>query len=427
MTEENTDHDVIVVGAGAAGLAAARDLTDRGFDVLVLEARDRIGGRILTCRASARRPIELGAELLHTAQNPLLQVFADAGVATVGVGGTRQLAADFGERLDDALDRLPAPAHAQSAEAYLAAIDDAADHALLSDAFDAQRGREALRRTSAADAVRELRLELEHGEFMSTFNSRVPGGLDQLAHLAAFGLNVLTGARVERIELTGAGVAIQAATRNGVRTFRCRRAVVALPLGVLKNNDVQFEPALPAPTATAIHEIISLDVIKILFTFEGDVWSLGEDIAHLEDGPLSAIWNCSYDGVDASQTVLVAWAVGDQARRHSEMETPAMMAAALEQVRSTLGAPDLDPATTAYHSWLGDPHARGAYSHLPPGAGPDARRRLAAPVADTLFWAGEATAQWRPRTVHGAWMSGLRAAGELAAAGALAAYAQRRS
>ncbi|GAA4380813.1 flavin monoamine oxidase family protein [Paeniglutamicibacter cryotolerans] len=416
MDQTNENHfDVIVIGAGAAGLGAARTLHDSGLNVITLEARDRIGGRIYTSRDNTGRPVELGAEMLHTAQNPLLQVLADAGVATVDVGGTRTLSPNFAVKLTHLLDTLDEPVHSQSASDFVRQVPGSAERELLAEAFDAQLGREALRRTSAIDAIQELRLELEHGEFMSTFNSRVPEGLDQIATVLAAGLQVHTSTRVERVEHHEKGVSILATVNGQSQGFHASRVVVALPLGVLKNNDVQFEPRLPVGTVQAMHDIINLDIVKILFTFSGDVWNLPEDIEYRAEGPLSAIWNSTFAGASTKETVVVAWAVGDKARSLLETNIETAMRQALEQVRIQLGDSGLDPVFAGFHSWATDPYARGAYSHLPPGAAPDARQRLAAPIADRIFWAGEATATWRSRTVHGAYLSGLRAAAEISA------------
>lgn len=406
--------DVIIVGAGVAGLCAARTLKDRGLEVLVLEARNRIGGRVLTSRGDQHRPIELGAEMLHTNGNPLLEVFAAAGVDTPYVGGTRTLPADFHARLKLVLEDAPAPANGQSVSTYLDQFPSGTERNLMEEAFEAQLGREAHRKTSASDAINELKLELEHGEFMGVNNSRVPQGLDQITQLLASDLQVQTSTRVERIALIDDGVEVSAKTADSTQIFRAARVVVSLPLGVLKNNDVQFVPPLPEHTVRAIHEMTSLDIVKVLFGFDGNVWSGEDDIVHCESGALSSIWNSTFEGAPTDQTILVAWAVGDKARRLLEMQNPDVMDETLEEVRRQLGNPHLVPSFSAYHSWMGDPFARGAYSHLPPGAAPDSRRRLSQAIEDRIFWAGEATAQWRPRTVQGAYLSGLRVADEIA-------------
>ncbi|EMY32996.1 FAD binding domain protein [Arthrobacter crystallopoietes BAB-32] len=407
--------DVIVIGAGVAGLSAACSLREAGLDVLVLEARDRIGGRILTLREGATRPVELGAEFLHTAQNPLLEIFEDAGTATVGVGGTRTLPEGFDAQLAATLDSLAAPDRAQPASNYLAAISSEDDRALMTEAFEAQTGRESLRRTSAADAIKELHLELEHGEFMSTYNSRVPEGLDLITTFLAEDLPLQISTRVERIVRTDNGVSVIASAGGAVQIFDASRVVVTLPLGVLKNNDVQFEPPLPDDKVQAIHETISLDIVKVLFVFDGDVWPLDEEFKHTDDDIVSALWHSTYGGAPGGETVVVAWAVGDEARQLMSLRAPDVLPEMLGRVRKHLGNTALNPTFATYHSWLSDPYARGAYSHLPPGASPDARLRLAQAIDGRVFWAGEATAEWRPRTVHGAYLSGMRAAAEILA------------
>ncbi|MRH90092.1 NAD(P)-binding protein [Nocardia sp. SYP-A9097] len=407
--------DVIVIGAGFAGLAAARRLMDDGFDVLVLEAQDRIGGRVFTLRRDNDPAIELGAELLHTDENPLIEWCRANDIDTHAVGGSRRIEEGFEKELAATLDSLTAPTSAESVSDYLRNISDEGARRVLLEAFQTQTGRESLRRTSALDACNELRLELEHGEFMGVNNTRVVDGNDRIAEALGAGLEIVRRAPVERISWTAEGVEVSVSIDDSHVTYSAERVVITVPLGVLKNNDIQFDPALPVEKQRAILDIISLDIVKILYVFDGKVWNADQNAVLLENAALQAIWESTYPGRSDDRTVIAGWALGHRARRLLAVSADDAIAGGLAAIRNALQEQSIEPRSTSFHSWTADPFTRGAYSHLPPGAHPESRRRLAEPTGNVLFWAGEATAAYRPRTMSGAYTSGLRAAAEVTA------------
>lgn len=405
--------DVIVVGAGTAGLAAAREIADAGLDVRVLEARDRLGGRLHTRHDLAGVPIEFGAEFLHTAANPLRPVLQKAGITERDGASKHEPSASFRAELGAFLTSTPFPEEDLSAEALLRDVSaDPASGRLLTEAFDAQHGREELRRTSAADAFHELELEHADDEYMGEHNFRVPDGWDAVVDHLAAGLHCETRNRVEHIRLAGDEVVVEAASPDGQRMYRAAQVIVTAPLGVLKNGDIQFTPALPADKSAAIETMITLDIVKFVFIFDGDVWNLDSSIWRPELLP-ATWWHSTWDGAPNDETVIVGWAVGDQARQMLQWTPDEMISQARETLRTVLGDRAIEPRFATFHSWGADPYTRGSYSHVPPGAARDVRERLAEPTDGRLFWAGEATASFRPRTVGGAYSSGKRAAEEV--------------
>lgn len=411
--------DVVVIGAGISGLAAARELTDAGLSVKVVEARDRIGGRLYTRTNIANGPVELGAEFVHTAANPVRELLQRAGIGEKVGGSMITRSSEFREQLRAALAKLDRPCEALSVEELLMQFDeDAPEFSLFSEAFYTQSSREALRRTSAYDAVKELNLELEHGgEFMGEHNFRVTEGWGPLIELLATGVGIDTGRRVERVLRCSSksGVTVEATSSDGRHVYLADQVVITVPLGVLKNGDIQFTPNLPTGKVEAIQSLVMLDILKLVFVFSDDVWDLDFSVSRPGLSP-SAWWRSTWEGNESSETVIVGWAVADEARRMLQLTPDVMMDGALESLKELLGNPDLSPKLATYHSWNSDPFARGSYSHVPPGAPYEVRESLAAPTAGELFWAGEATAIFRPRTVGGGYTSGRRAAAEVIAA-----------
>lgn len=405
--------DVVVVGAGAAGLSAARDLTAAGLDVRVLEARERLGGRMHTRHDLASVPIELGAEFLHTEGNPLRELLDAAGIEHRPGAGKSSPSAQFKAELGEFLANQPMPEVSLSAEELLRDHSADADVSeLLEAAFAAQHGREALRRTSAVDAIQELRLEHAADEYMGAYNFRVPDGWDSaVAHLAD-GLACDLTRRVERIDLVDDGAEVLAEGPDGPERYRAAQVVVTTPLGVLKNGDIQFTPALPNEKVTAIESMTTLDILKLVFVLDGAVWEHGPVVSRPDLLP-STWWHSTWDDAPDHETVVVGWSVGDEARRLLQLTPDELLARAQASLASVLGTDRIEPRVATFHSWGADPFTRGSYSHVPPGVPHDVRARLAAPTSDRIFWAGEATASFRPRTVGGAYASGRRAAREL--------------
>ncbi|KRC61209.1 hypothetical protein ASE14_09795 [Agromyces sp. Root81] len=358
-------------------------------------------------------PVELGAEFMHTAANPLRPVLRAAGFEERRGVSSHLPSESFRPRLESFLAASCTPEESISVEALVQRhATDAPAAQLLEEAFGAQRGREELRRTSATDAMHELELELADDEFMGEHNFRLPAGWGTVVDHLAQGLHCETGRRVEHIGIEAGGIVVEAVGENGPLQYRAEQLIVTVPLGVLKNGDIQFTPALPAEKSAAIQAMTTLDILKLVFVFDGDVWTFDSPVQQTRPSP-STWWHSTWDGAPRDETVIVGWAVGDEARRMLQEPPEVMTARAAASLSAMLGRPDHPPRTATFHSWGADPFTRGSYSHVPPGAPRDIRDRLAMPTGDRIFWAGEATAAFRSRTVGGAYASGARAAAEV--------------
>jgi len=435
--------DVAILGAGVAGLAAARALHEHDVDFVVLEARERIGGRIFSVRdESLPVAIELGAEFVHGSAPELREIAKDARFAIADIDGQRweshrgrlRRIDDFWDRLDLVMSRLRDQGEDRTFEQALNSVGrrdrrarafalqwvenfHAADPALVSEHALAEGG-------SPGDDVRERRL------------GRVLGGYDAVARWIGRGIGdrIRLGAVVTGVRWEEGGAHIETRQPSGTSSgIDARAVIVALPLGVLQAapgepGAVAFEPplAMESSKATALDGMTMGTVARITLRLREAFWT-GSRFArrvkdqnldrlsflHTED-PDFPIWWTSYP---VSAPVLVAWRGGVRAREISAAGEDQAVELALAALARQFGLTRREArglvTASWFHDWEGDPYAGGAYSYTVVG-GEDAPAKLARPVRRTLFFAGEASdAEGRTGTVHGAIASGRRAASQL--------------
>lgn len=432
------DADVVVIGAGAAGLAAARSLSHRSARVLVVEARDRVGGRVWS-RPVPRiaTPAELGAEFIHGQAKETLALLREIGSSAIGAGGEAWVDAANGDLRHEDTDFSSSAGIFDAARSL--AMDESVDR-FLSRFETNEATRETARAArlfvesfDAADpAIASARAIAD--EWRSGTDSKVArprGGyrpmFDYLRDVCvAAGVQFSMRANVRRVSWRRGTVAIDASNSDGTsRTIHARAGVMTLPVGVLRESGdeaVAFEPALPQAKRNALQSIEMGHAVKVVLWFRTAFWEKlrngrYRDTAFFRgiEQPFGAYWT----QLPVRSELLVAWAGGPKAIALS----PASEAELLERALNGLGRLFGDPALVrkefeggAMHDWGRDPFARGAYSYVAVGGG-DARRELAAPVDDTLFFAGEATStDGQGGTVNGALQSGERAASEAARA-----------
>jgi monoamine oxidase len=453
--------DVVIVGAGIAGLAAARALSEAGRSVILLEAQPRVGGRIHTLRrAGWTSPLELGAEFVHarpaafmkvirearieTSPQPQRHVMAQAGKIT---SVNRQFAA-----AEALLERLPDEERSFASEVRRPAVRDGSSATTRRMARDFVEGFNAAEasRISSRSLVRQSRAaEKEGGERID----RVLGGFDALVDTLT---RALSRRRQCQIFLSMAartvawsrgeenGILVSAASTLGWRggrafrapvSWRARTVLVTVPLPLLKGghpNALRFIPALPAEHRRATADTAAGSVAKLLVRFREPFWKrkgildaetrarLGRlSFLHTPRGAFPTWWTRR----PLDEPVLVGWAAGPAAARVSERLGSTQSREARESGAFEAGLGSLARALGVranalealvddfvFCDWQREPWARCAYSWLPVGAG-SAPSTLATPIEGRLFFAGEACdVENAPGTVHGAYRSGLRAA-----------------
>lgn len=448
------DVDVVIVGAGAAGLAAAHDLRDAGVRVAVLEGRDRVGGRILTYRDPRLPiPIELGAEFLHGSTPETDAILAQGKLAAYEVVGDHwraregklKPADDAWERVQRIMNRLDP--HQTPDQSFLEWLQRYGRKPRL--ARDRRLACQFVEGFHAADAsrisVQALALEAQQDDEQSDRLGRVLEGYDRVtAWLArhvydAVALNTV----VERIDWDEGCVTVETrpARPDGQEdgesplqpaTYTARTAIVTVPLSILQcespeSGGIAFTPELPE-LRHAVSRLAMGAVVRVVFAFREPFWerldrgrrgdaALRElSFLHGRGGDLPVWWTL----FPLRLPVLVGWAGGPRAAELAGEDDAAIQQRAIAALARHVGLHQdrLEALVEGcwLHNWERDPFSRGAYSY-PLVGGSGAPERLAQPVAGTLFFAGEATdTEGRTGTVEGALATGRRAArGVLAA------------
>ena len=420
-------NSVVVLGAGAAGLAAANELTRAGLSVTVLEARPRPGGRIHTVGRPAGIPIELGAEFVHGERNSAWEAIREAKLATHKVpdkhwrfspiGLTEHQ--DFWEAIDEVTGRLNSATPDQDFQSFLdqawslsgAAKRSAKDY--VENFHAAPAGRISVHALIAAEAAAEREKGTRHFRLTKGYSELVRWQVSKL-HARSAAMELSTVAHTLRWQ--PGQVTIGAFTPEGEQWYEAERCLVTLPLGVLKAKDgpgaLTFEPSLPPLQEKAIESLEVGSVLKLTLQFSSRFWRQRNfGFIHAPEAALPTWWS------DPRGPVLTGWAGGPKAERLSHLSHEALVD---ESVRILAKFFSVDAqrirgllAASFRHDWLNDPFARGAYSYTPVRM-QRMPQHLATPVADTIFLAGEATDfDGDQGTVHGAISTGLRAAKEI--------------
>jgi monoamine oxidase len=415
--------DVLVIGAGAAGLSAASVVAQGGYSVRVLEARDRIGGRIFSLREpNLAVAVELGGEYVQGVAQRTLDLAAAANAVVVEVNGV-------GFRWTDSRLVVAAPARRTATDAFdqverfrgrdrslQSVLDETASARpeLRDDMRDAARWVEGY---DAADpsiiSIRSLLKERRREFAMHAERSfRLPRGYVAILEycrstLAADALQLNT--TVKCVEWQSGEVTVH--TTAG-QTFSARKLIVTLPLPILQHNLVTFEPAL-VDKSKAVRGLRMGAVIKLGLIFDDAFWwtNAQEELGFLQaPGQTFPVFWTSYPVL---APLLIGWCAGPNADVLSRLRDEEILERALREL-SRIFKQRVASRLRGWHlhNWQTDPLAGGAYSYVAVG-GETSQRALARPIAGTLFFAGEAT-DWSGQhaTVYGALMSGERAARE---------------
>lgn len=419
-------YDVAVLGAGAAGLAAASRLVEAGARVVVLEARDRVGGRVFTV-PGRWGPLELGAEFVHGLPPAIWDVVTSRRLRVVEVPDVHWLRRrtrlapmpGLWERLDQVLGRLEDRPPDRSFEDFLRASRfrlsrrDAELARNFVEGFHASDSRRISARAlarlnrSAAETEEDRAFRLVEG-----YSALLRHWVEAIPRQA-----MSLSSPVLEVAWDSGGARVSARGPRGPFTVSARRVLVTLPLGVLKAGRPRFSPGLAAKRRAL--ELLEMGpVVKAAFEFEPLSWTrLGLDRASFihDPGGLPGVW---WTQAPVRAPVLTAWAGGPRAAALGARGRSSVREAYLASLRRLLGRRDVERGLLGwrFHDWQKDPFARGAYSWAAV-EGADAHRDLAEPLGGVLFFAGEATDhEGQNGTVAGAIASGLRAAREILSA-----------
>jgi monoamine oxidase len=429
---------VVVAGAGLAGLAAARDLEAAGASVTVVEARDRVGGRVHTLREgfAAGQHAEAGADLVEGGQSFVQELAASVRQTTI-----RILREGFGyygpDRIGRRRFRSGPGVFGESARLLRG---DIADYVLAGKRWDSAVAQKLARQSVAAWTTRigadqslvaglrglrgffladpeDLALialvdQLASGTPGRGEIYRIKGGSDRLPHAVAAALREVPLLRtiVRRISQGPAGVRVTVEERGARRQIEGEFCVVALPASTLR--DVEFDPALPEDQARAIATLKYGDVTRMLLQFERPFWRKpGRPKAFGSDLPIGAVW----DGAEEQRgrPGILSLLAGGRASRALREIIRSEGAQAVAGRLSWLGRPAALLTTRAV-TWEDDEWSRGGYAVFDPSFDPRLREWLARPAGRVLF-AGEHTSMRWQGYMNGAIETGKRAAAEVRA------------
>lgn len=406
----------LVVGAGISGLAAARRLTDAGVQVVVLEARSRIGGRLWSLRTHEGRSYDMGASWIHGEQgNPVTSLARTLGVPTLASPDHVVLVDADGKPLDaDARDRA-GERLLDKARAETRSMNDSIDEVIRRGGITDKASlhdrmlfrsylHSSIEQEYAADTSELSARHFDAGEDSHGSDRLFPGGYDQLATGLAQGLDIRLDTTVHHIRHTSQTV--EATTNRG--TFTAQAAIITLPLGVLKTDDVTFDPPLPPAKRNAIQRLGMGLLNKVWLRFPEPCWA---EPGWIERAVLPSQW-AEFFAPPLAEPTIIAFTCGSHARHVETMTDQQIIEAALQGLRAAVGSTIPLPAEAHLSRWQGDPFSRGAYSFVAAGSTPNDRSQLAA-TTNRLFFAGEACDVHHPSTVHGAYQSGLNAAERL--------------
>lgn len=411
---------VIVIGAGISGLVAAKKLKEKGFKVIVLEAQDKVGGRLRTNR-SLGVAFDEGASWIHGIDgNPITTLAQQAGMNTAftdddsrksyDIGGVLRTATTYDNtetQLYTILNSLKNSGNAnQSFETvfnnlYPAYSTDRLWKFLLSTYVTFDTG----------DLNNLSSLLYNEGEEFAGEERIATNGYDNIPNYLANGLNVQLNQRVSKIDHSNAKIKV---THNGTTT-EADYVLVTVPLGVLKANTIQFVPALPTTKQTAIQKIGMNCVNKFFLTWNTAFW---DDVQYISYTPaIKDKFNyfVNVKKVNPSVNALMTFAYADYARQTEAMTDAQIIDEIMIHLRDIYGNSIPNPTNILRTKWNTNENSFGAYSYTAVGTEMKHFDDLAEEINDKLFFGGEHTEADYFSTAHGAYLSGIREADKIIA------------
>ncbi len=423
-------YDVIIVGGGIAGLSAARNLSLNGFDVLVLEAKDRLGGRIHSIHF-AGATVDLGASWIHgIEENPITRLAMKHDVETKrsqmcgpspnniikrDIFDTdfkrlnREQKLEIANLMADFLDFLSSTT--KKTNMHLCSIESLKNDFIKKRVLKGNSIKQleyivdTLILYEYATEADDLSAESYHADHDFAGHDRLfPKGYAQIIYLLAEGVKVELNQKVQQIDYSGDMV--QVMTKD--RQYTSNYVLVTVPLGVLKRGDISFDPYLPVEKREAL-QVLKMGVLdKIYLAFDHVFWDENaQSIACLsEDHQIAREMINLYPLTQ--KPILVAFTAGEMAKEYEALTDEVLIEKIIEPLKNMYGKVP-KPVDVYITRWSKDNTSYGSYSYLPVGVNVEQREVLADAIDNKVFFAGEATSRYFPSTVHGAFLSGVRA------------------
>jgi monoamine oxidase len=431
ITTNNNENqiDIIIIGAGIAGISAGFELVKKGFKVLILEARDRIGGRIWT-NDKFNIPLDLGASWIHESEgNPLSQLVEQFQIKTVSFDydDTTTYYADgsqineedesyYEELFDQIFEQLETLRNKRE--------DEDQEDISLGEAITEILKNEDLDQEDLTVINYLLNTTIEH-EYAGDLNNLslyywdndqgfdgedliFPQGYSQILQPMVKDLTIQLNQIVQKIDYTNQ---IEVTTNQGI--FKAKYGIFTLPLGVLKAGKVEFLPPLPNQKKEAINHLKMGVLNKVYLKFPEVFWDDSQMLEYISNN--KGEW-CEWANFQPiiNQPILLGFNAANYGSQIEEYSDQEIIESALN-VLKTIYKNVPDPVDYLITRWHKDQFSYGSYSYLPVGATPEDYDHLAQAIDDKLFFAGEATSKDYFATVHGAFLSGKRVANEILA------------
>lgn len=414
------DKTVIVIGAGISGLAAAKKLKEGGFNIIVLEAHEKVGGRLRTNR-SLGVAFDEGASWIHGINgNPITTLAQQAGMNTAFTDDESRKSYDIGSVLRSAttydnaetelyniLETMMNSGNAnQSFETvfnnlYPAKANDRLWKFLLSTYVTFDTG----------DLGKLSSTLYNEGEEFDGEERIATNGYDTIPNYLANGLNIQLNQRVSKIDYSNSKISI---THNGTQS-EADYVLVTVPLGVLKSGNIQFVPNLPTTKQNAIQKIGMNCVNKFLLTWDTAFW---DDVQYISYTPTTKDkfnYFVNVKKVNPKVNALMTFAYADYARQTETMSDKQIINEIMLHLKDIYGNNIPNPTNMIRTKWQTNENTFGSYSYTAVGTEMQHYDDLAEEINDKLFFAGEHTEADYFSTAHGAYLSGIREADKIIA------------
>ena len=417
---------VVVIGAGASGIAASEKLLAAGFKVVLIEARDRMGGRAST-RLVSSVPFDTGASWLADSQVNYLRTTAESsGVKLYPTDFNRALVQYKGinvpinptEFMKAVERRMTLPYIKLHIREFFGLRKTLPSMASMLDPLLKKHGAQAayarelmivneadnLDQTSIATLLREHNLPGDDGyDPLPTDDVMVDSGMQAFVTSLAKNIKPSLGESVEAIIRTENGISVQTTRRR----IDADSVIVTVPLGVLKAGTIRFDPGLPVEHRAAIDRLGFGNEKKTCLVYPDTNWAKEHHMVGLHDSPyFNFMVNVA---AIAGKPMIMALSAGNKLIAADSLSIDELAAALHANVRATLGSDIPDPIDHSTTDWGNDPYALGAYSHSSLKTLGNEAEILQRPIAGRILLAGEALSD-RNGYVDGAWNDGQRAA-----------------
>ncbi len=412
------DKTVIIIGAGISGLAAAKKLKEKGFKVIVLEAQDKVGGRLRSNR-SLGVAFDEGASWIHGVNgNPITTLAQQAGMNTFETLDESLKSYDIGGVLRDVTT------YNNTEEAFYDVLDTLMNHGNPNQSFETVFNN--LYPTQAGDRLWRFfistyltfdtgdlnnlsSLLYNEGEVFGGVEKIATNGYDTIPVYLANGLNVQLNQRVSKIDYSGKKIQVSHNTSISEADY----VIVSVPLGVLKANKIQFIPDLPPTKQNAVEKVGMSCVNKFLLTWDTAFWDDVQYLSYTPDAKDKFNYFVNVKKFHPTVNALMTFAYADYARQTESMSDAQVIDEIMMHLRDIYGNSIPNPTNMLRTKWQSNENAFGAYSYTSVGTEMKHFGDLAAEINDKVFFAGEHTEAEYFSTAHGAYLSGIREADKI--------------